>query len=83
MAKITITIEDSEDKKGRVMVKINGDYNDHVQMLKDGLLTNAQMVALTAVDSMNELHEETEALGRTLREHFSEIHQHIHEEKEV
>lgn len=29
MAKITITIEDSAEVHGRIIVKIDGDYNDH------------------------------------------------------
>ena len=77
MAKITITIEDSAEVHGRIIVKIDGDYNDHPQLLKDGLLTNAQLVALTLVDTMNDLHAETNADGSTLKQHINDKYPHL------
>lgn len=83
VAKITITIEDSAEVRGRISVKIDGDYNDYPLALKEGLLTNAQLVALTLVDAMNKLHAATDASGASLTKYVVEKYPHLLQDKAV
>ena len=82
MAKIIITIEDNQDKRGRVIVTVDGNYNDSMNMLKNNQLTPAQMAALTAVDLMNELHETANAAGGTLQQYLvNDLYKHLFEKQ--
>lgn len=46
MAKIWMLIEDGEaDKAGTTIVKISGDFDNNLQLLQSGDMTNAQMLA--------------------------------------
>ena len=54
MAKITITIEDTDVTLGLVKINVSGDYNSSMKMYYDGSLTKAQMFARAIVDSIQD-----------------------------
>lgn len=84
MAKITITIEDNLDKRGRVIVRVDGNYSDNMDVLKANELTPAQMVSIVAVDVMNELQEAANASGGTLQQYLvNDLYKHLFQNKAV